>query len=250
MAGERATHAVLPRDPYGIGLGRGRVRRQTRVMPSGASLATFAAVSAVLVLVPGPSVLFVVGRALALGRRAALVTVAGNAAGFAVLVVAVAVGLGAVVERSVAVFTVVKLAGAAYVVWLGAQAIRAARLPDAGELDATVERSSVAAPPRMRSVFAEGFVVGVANPKVVVFLAAILPQYVEPDGLAPPLQMIALGALFVVVALVGDSLWGLVAGTARAWFARSPRRTRQLGRAGGAAMVGLGVHLAVSGRAD
>ena len=87
------------------------------------SLVAFAVVSFVLIVIPGPSVMFVIGRALSLGRRAALVTVAGNAAGFYVQVVLVAVGLGAIVERSVAVFTVVKLIGAAYLVFLGVQAI-------------------------------------------------------------------------------------------------------------------------------
>ena len=118
--------------------------------------------------------MFVVGRALSLGRRAALVTVAGNATGFYVQVVLVAVGLGAIVERSVAVFTTIKLVGAAYLVWVGLQAIVHRRVN--AQMAVTVEGTGVVA---HRSLFIDGFVVGVANPKTIVFFAAILPQFVE-----------------------------------------------------------------------
>lgn len=212
-------------------------------MPSAGAIAAFAALSFALIVVPGPSVMFVVSRGVALGRRAALLTVAGNAAGVYLQVLLVAVGLGAIVERSVVAFTTVKLAGAAYLVWLGIQALRNRhQLARALDVVGTVRTG--------RSVFADGFVVGAANPKAIVFFAAILPQYVTTGGAAVGLQMAFLGLVFVVIALVSDGVWGLVAGTARGWFSRSPDRLARLGGVGGATMIGLGVQLAVSGRSD
>ncbi|MEM9515971.1 MAG: LysE family translocator [Actinomycetota bacterium] len=211
-------------------------------MPSVDSMLAFAVLSLALIVVPGPSVMFVVSRAVSAGRRAAFVTVLGNSLGEYVQVMLVAVGLATVVERSVLAFTVVKLVGAAYLVWLGIQAIR-----HRGESARLLDRS---APLRTdRSQFVDGFVVGVANPKSIVFFAAILPQFV--DGAGPAVaQMMVLGVVFVAVALVSDSLWALAAGTARNWFARSPRRLARLGGTGGVVMIGLGAQLALSGRAD
>lgn len=211
-------------------------------MPTAASLAAFAGLAFALIVVPGPSVMFVVSRAVSLGRRAAIVTVIGNAVGMYVQVMLVAIGLGAIVERSIAVFTTIKLAGAGYLVWLGIQAIRHRRQVSEVFAETEVKRR------KDRSVFRDGVVVGLANPKAVVFFAAILPQYVNPAGAAPELQMLVLGAVFVLIALVSDSVWALAAGTARTWFARSPRRMSQLGAVGGATMIGLGVQLALTRR--
>lgn len=212
-------------------------------MPPLSSVAAFAVLSVVLIAVPGPSVLFIIGRAVAAGRRAALWTVVGNAAGVYVQVLFVAAGLGVIVERSVAAFTVIKLAGALYLVWLGLQAIRSRHVPAAVAPGEPTTR-------RGRTVAAEGFVVGVANPKAIVFFAAILPQYVATDGAPAAAQMALLGLVFVALALVLDSLWALAAGTARQWFTGSPRRLSRLGVVGGVTMIGLGTRLAFSGRAD
>jgi len=212
------------------------------VVPAG-SLVTFALTALVLVAVPGPSVLFVVSRGVALGRRAALVTVVGNAAGVYVQVLLVAAGLGALVERSVAVYTAVKLTGAAYLVYLGVQAVRHRKA-----LSVVVDPRAV--PRSGRRLFADGFVVGLANPKAIVFFAAVLTQFVDPDGAPAPVQMALLGLVFVAVALVSDGSWALLAGTARAWLARSPRRLEVLGGAGGVVTVALGLRLAASGRPD
>ncbi len=214
-------------------------------MPSVSSLAAFAAVSFAIIIIPGPSVMFVVGRALSLGRRAALVTVAGNAVGFYAQVALVALGLGTVVERSVAVFTAIKLVGAAYLVWVGIQAIIHRRANARSAV--SVEGVDVVA---HRSLFVDGFVVGVANPKTIVFFAAILPQFVEIGGAPAGVQMLALGVIFAVIALASDSVWGLAAGTARQWFVGSPRRLEAVGAAGGVAIVGLGVRLALTRRSD
>lgn len=217
--------------------------RDTPAMPGLSSITAFAALSFVLIFVPGPSVMFVVSRAVALGRRAALVTVVGNAAGVYVQLLLVAAGMGAMVERSIALFSVIKFAGALYLVWLGAQAIRhRGRLGDA--LDgATLSGSG-------RTVFTEGFIVGIANPKAIVFFAAILPQFVTPGGAPAALQMAVLGIIFVMIALVSDSLWGIAAGTVRQWLARSPKRLEWLGTSGGVVMILLGAQLALAGGKD
>lgn len=202
----------------------------------------FAVTSALLIIVPGPSVLFVISRGVALGRTAALLTVVGNAAGVFVQVLAVAAGLGAVLERSAVLFDAVRLVGAAYLVHLGVQAVRHRRELST-VLDVTATRPA-------RSILREGFVVGITNPKLVIFFTAVLPQFVDPDGGPVPLQLLALGAIFVVLALILDSCWGLAAGTARTWLAGRPHRLERLGGAGGLVIVGLGLRLAVTGRKD
>ncbi|HEX9357313.1 MAG TPA: LysE family translocator [Streptosporangiaceae bacterium] len=206
-------------------------------------LLAFALLSFVLIIVPGPNVLFVVSRSLMLGRLAGVGTAAGGQIGVYLQVVAVAFGVGALVQRSVAVFTVIKLAGAAYLVYLGVQAIRHRRwLRDALE---------VAAQPRsFGRILRDGIVVGVSNPKVIVFFAAVLPQFVNRSAGHVPVQMLLLGSVFLAIAVVCDSSWALAAGTARAWLARSPRRLEMVGGAGGLAMIGIGASLAVTGRKD
>ncbi|MEU9749672.1 MULTISPECIES: LysE family translocator [Streptomyces] len=206
-------------------------------------LLAFAAMSFLLIVIPGPSVLFVVGRALAQGRRAALTTVVGNTLGACVLVVGVALGVGAVVERSVVVFTTLKLVGAAYLVYLGIKAIR-----QRGSLQGSFT-ADAPAHSDLRTLW-EGFAVGVANPKTIVFFAAVLPQFVDPGKGHVTLQMLLLGLVFNVIAVACDSTWGLAAATARGWFARSPRRLAMVGGAGGFAMIGLGVTVATTGHKD
>jgi threonine/homoserine/homoserine lactone efflux protein len=210
---------------------------------SGGQLAAFAAASFVLIVIPGPGVLFVIGRALAHGRGTALASVAGHSAGNCVVAVCVALGVGAIVERSATVFTAVRLAGAAYLVWLGIQAFR--------RRDSLARVLTEAAAPRggARSV-REGFVVGVTNPKAVILFAAVLPQFVDRPAGHVPAQMLVLSAMSVVIGLASDSCYGLAASTVRSWFARSPRRLGLVGGVGGLAMIGLGLTLALTGRKD
>ncbi len=206
-------------------------------------LLAFAAMSFLLIVIPGPSVLFVVGRALAQGRRAALTTVIGNTLGAYVLVVAVALGVGSVVERSAVVFTTLKLVGAAYLVHLGVKAVRQRRSLHAAFTGDGPTRGG------LRTLW-EGFAVGVANPKTIVFFAAVLPQFVDREQGHVALQMLLLGLIFNAIAVVSDSVWGLAAATARTWFARSPRRLALVGGVGGLSMIGLGVTVAATGRTD
>jgi threonine/homoserine/homoserine lactone efflux protein len=206
-------------------------------------LLAFTITALVLIAIPGPSVLFTVSRAISLGRVAGVATVAGNTVGAFTQVVAVAFGLGPLVERSVALFTVLKLAGACYLIYLGVQAIRHRRsLAEA--LGAEVERKTAA------RLVVDGFTVGVTNPKVIVFFAAMLPQFVDRQAGDVPMQIIMLGAIFAGIALISDSAWALAAGTARAWLASSPRRLALIGGAGGLAMIGIGTRLALSGQPD
>jgi threonine/homoserine/homoserine lactone efflux protein len=199
----------------------------------------FALTATILVVIPGPSVLFTIGRALTIGRRGALLTVLGNSLGMAVQVIAVSVGLAALIETSAHVYTAIKLVGAAYLVFLGVKAIVHRRALLAAELSAPALRTG--------RVLREGFIVGVTNPKMIVFFAAALPQFVDRDAGHVSLQMLALGLIVPFVAVACDSTWALVAGTARAWFARSERRVERMSTAGGVAMVGVGTVLALSG---
>lgn len=212
-------------------------------MVSTTHLLAFTVTALVVIAIPGPSVLFAVSRAIALGRVAGVATVAGNTVGAFTQVAAVAFGIGPLVERSVLLFTVVKLAGACYLMYLGVQAIRHRRSLDAA-LGATVERKTAS------RVVLDGFLVGVTNPKVIVFFAATLPQFVDRSTGHIAAQIILLGAIFAGVALFSDSTWALTAGTVRAWLAASPRRLALLGGTGGLMMITIGVGLAVTGRKD
>jgi len=206
----------------------------------------FAAMSLLVIVIPGPSVLFVIGRALAHGRRTAVATALGNVFGSYLLVTAVAFGIGALVERSVTIYLTVKLAGAAYLIYLGVQAFRHRK-----DLKASAMQSAPGQEPRgdLRTVL-DGALVGVTNPKGVVFFAAVLPQFVDHSAGQVPLQMLLLGLIPISIGLVTDTLWGLTASAARNWFARSDRRLSLIGGAGGFTMIGLGVTVAVTGRAD
>jgi threonine/homoserine/homoserine lactone efflux protein len=205
----------------------------------------FAGVSAVIIAIPGPSVLFTISRALTVGRRAALFTVIGNEVGGLVQVVAVAFGIGALVQRSAEVFTVLKLAGAAYLIFLGVQAVRHRR----SMAEALAERAAPVSPARATR---DGFLVGATNPKSIVFLMIALPEFTDRTAGHLPVQaqMLVLGALFPLIALLLDSVWAAAAGTARQWFTRSPRRIALIGGTGGLVMIGLGISIAATGRRD
>tara|TARA_B100000683_G_scaffold232992_1_gene235322 strand:+ start:111 stop:743 length:633 start_codon:yes stop_codon:yes gene_type:complete len=202
------------------------------------NLLAFMLTSLVIIVIPGPSVLFVIGRAIALGRRAGVLSVVGNALGTVPAVIAVAFGVGAIVASSVVAFTVIKIAGALYLVYLGIQAIRHrhAHIPGIQQR-----------PTRARRLLAEGFIVGLTNPKTIAFFVAVLPQFVDPTAGPVWMQLLLLGLVFEALALASDSIWALAAGTARAWFARSPRRISTLSATGGVMMIGLGGALALTG---
>lgn len=202
-----------------------------------------AATAFVIIVIPGPSVLFVISRGVTLGRRAGLATVIGNELGISVQVAAVAAGVGAIVSRSIVVFTVIKFVGAAYLIYLGAKAIRHRQSV------ATAFANGVEPKPISRIV-REGFVVGASNPKMIVFFTAILPQFVDHDRGHIGGQLFVLGMVCVAVALLCDSVWALAAGSARDWLVKRSERMATISGFGGAAIIGLGVRLAITGRKD
>ncbi|GAA3668156.1 LysE family translocator [Nocardioides ginsengisoli] len=211
-------------------------------MPSTSQLAAFAVASFLFIQVPGPSLLFTIGRALTVGRRDALLSVVGNALGLVTQVVLVAVGLGAVVAASATAFTLLKLGGAAYVVYLGVRAIIHRADARAALAEAGV---GVAEPERGLASVRTGLVVGATNPKTIVFFVAFLPQFIDGGAAAAP-QLVLLGVLFGAMAVCSDACWALAASRARDWFARKPTRLDTLGAAGGVMMVGLGITLATA----
>jgi threonine/homoserine/homoserine lactone efflux protein len=216
----------------GVGVHNGRV-------PSSTQLLAFALASVILIEIPGPSLLFALGRALTVGRREAVWSVVGNGLGVGVQIAAIAAGLGALVAASSTAFTVLKIAGAVYVVWLGVQAIR-------HRADA---RQALATPRTPRGgrhgPLGTGLLVGLTNPKTLVFFLAFLPQFVAIGHPAAP-QVLLLGVIFVVLAIASDVCWVMVASRAKAWFARRPQRLDTMSAAGGVMMVGLGAALATT----
>lgn len=203
-------------------------------------LLAFGVAALVLIAIPGPSVVFVIGRALAHGRGVALASVLGNSLGLLGIVVLVSFGLGAVLERSAVLFLTIKLVGAAYLVVLGIQAIR-----HRGSFGAADAETSPAL--SWRTAVRQGFVVGISNPKAFVIIAAVLPQFVEPTHGHVQAQLLLLGLVAVAIGLASDSLWAVVAARLREWFAANRRRETGLATAGGLSMVGLGISLAITG---
>jgi threonine/homoserine/homoserine lactone efflux protein len=210
-------------------------------MISTGQLLGFALASLVLIVIPGPGVLFIVGRALAHGRRTALATACGHAAGSYMVAACVAVGLGALLQRSEQAFVIVKVAGALYLIWLGVHGVRH-RKSLAGAF-------AVALPPREGwRALRDGVVVGVTNPKAYILFGAILPQFVNRGAGNVPAQMLLLALVSVSIGAVSDCSWGYAASAVRTWFARSPRRFELVGGAGGLTMIGVGVTVALTGR--
>jgi threonine/homoserine/homoserine lactone efflux protein len=200
----------------------------------------FGLAALILIVIPGPSVLFAISRAVVYGRRVALASVIGNTGGLFVVMTLVAVGLGTVVAQSIVLFTVLKLAGAGYLIWLGIQAFRHRRQVQFGD---AADRARLGWGDAAR----HGLMVGVSNPKAFMIFAAVLPPFVDTDRGAIPLQMFLLGMIAVATGLVCDTAWALAASRARDWFARSPRRASSLGSIGATSMIGLGVGMAFSG---
>jgi threonine/homoserine/homoserine lactone efflux protein len=201
----------------------------------------FGLVALVLIAIPGPSVVFTIGRALTYGRAVALLTVVGNSFGLLAALVLVSLGLGNLVATSDTAFEVVKVGGAVFLVFLGIQALRHRH---------GINVSDGAEAPAIRGVRAlrQGFVVGFTNPKAYVIFAAVLPPFVDRDRGSATAQMLLLGLVAFVIGLCSDSLWALLASQLRRWFNDSPKRGRALGTVGGMSMIGLGVALAVGGR--
>jgi threonine/homoserine/homoserine lactone efflux protein len=212
-------------------------------VPSSSQWLAFLVASILFIQVPGPSLLFTIGRALTVGRRDALLSVVGNGLGLIVQVVLVAVGLGAVVAASASAYTVIKLVGAGYVIYLGVQAIR-----HRGDARVALERTADDLPVRSTALSSvrTGVIVGATNPKTIVFFVAFLPQFTNESSGSPGVALAILGLVFGAMAIASDSIWAVAAGKARDWFSRRPHRLDRLGAAGGVMMVGLGTTMAVA----
>jgi threonine/homoserine/homoserine lactone efflux protein len=208
------------------------------VIPS--RLTEYIVAAMVIILAPGPSVLFVIARAISWGRKVAIFTVAGNVTGSFVLSVFVAIGLGPVLQRSELAYTGIQWGGGLYLMYLGLVAIKhravhAADMRNQGDSAPTVARS-----------IRDGFWVGSLNPKAIVFYAAVLPQFIDRERGSVTAQLILLGAIFSTLAFISDGTWGLLAGTARQWLATDSHRLEKLRAGGGSIMIILGVAVLIS----
>ena len=194
----------------------------------------------VIILAPGPSVLFVIARAIAWGRATAVATVAGNVLGAFSLSVVVAVGLGPLLQRSHLFYIIIQILGGLYLIYLGIDAIRhspmhAEDMTNQGDIRPSKARS-------MR----DGFWVGALNPKGMVFFAAILPAFVDRAKGHITSQLMLMGAIFAVLAFVSDGGWGVLAGTIRGWLATEIRRLVTMRIVGGCVMILLGIFTVVN----
>ena len=188
-----------------------------------------------IILAPGPSVLFTIARAIAWGRVAAIATVIGNAFGMFLVSVLVAFGLGPLLQSSKLFYNSIQWAGGAYLIYLGYAAIAASRV------DAQGMQKTEGSKPSFFTSLKNGFWVGVLNPKSIVFFAAILPQFVDQEKNNVTAQLLLLGAIFATIALISDGSYGLLAGTVRSWLAGDVKRLIFMRRFGGVVMIGLGV---------
>ncbi|HZB36249.1 MAG TPA: LysE family translocator [Gaiellaceae bacterium] len=176
------------------------------------TFALFVLAALALAVVPGPAVLYIVAQSVDQGRLAGLVSALGIGTGGLVHVAAATVGLSSLLASSATAFTIVKYAGAAYLILLGIR-----RLLTREEVGEEAHQ-----PPRAnRQIFRNGVVVNVLNPKTALFFLAFLPQFVDPDASAATLQILLLGLIFVVIAFCSDSMWALAAGTLGSWLRRS-----------------------------
>ena len=188
----------------------------------------------VIILVPGPSVLFAIGRALVLGTKAALISVFGNALGVVMQILIVALGLGVLIQQSSDVFFVIKVLGAVMIGYLGLKAIWQRKKIDLSGSDLV---------PSGKRVLSESVVVGITNAKTLVFFIAALPSFVDPVAGNPSAQMLVLGALFLIIGVSSDSVYAIAAGKARHWLGGSDKRLANFRGIGGLALALLGLYM-------
>ena len=178
---------------------------------------------------------FVIGRAMILGTKGAIQSVLGNAAGVGVQIVAVSLGVGVLIASSPMMFALVKIAGSLFLVYLGIEGIRHRK-----DLRLELANQTVTS---TRKTLLDSSVVGITNAKTLVFFIATLPLFVDPDGVAPAIQMLILGGIFFVIGIASDSVWAVAAGVARDRLIASPQGLERVRLAGGVALVLLGIYL-------
>lgn len=208
-------------------------------MPSSSSFAGFVAAALVVLLIPGPAVLYILARSLSQGSRAGLMSVLGLSVGALVHVTAATAGLSAMLLASATAFGFVKMLGAGYLIYLGIQTLFARRPT------LTVE----ATPSRSRDrIFTDGVLVSVLNPKIAIFFLAFLPQFVEPDRGPIARQVLFLGLTYVALALITDSAYALLAGSLRNLLGGRVLQGPLPRWVGGVLYIGLGASAALTGR--
>ena len=202
------------------------------------SLLLFVTGAAIILVIPGPAVMYVVSRSIGHGRVAGLVSVMGIVVGTLFHVVAATLGLSALLASSALAFQVVKYLGAAYLIYLG---IRTLRREDAQFLEADN------GDPRLVHIFGQGVLVNVFNPKTALFFLAFLPQFVDPARGYATLQILQLGILFALMGWCSDSIWALLAGTVAERIRRNVRLRRMQRNVSGGGLIALGLASAFSG---
>ena len=203
-------------------------------MPSAANILGFTLLAIVIIVVPGPGVLFAVGRALVLGTKPALLSVLGNALGVGGQIVVVALGLGVLIQSSPTAFFAIQVAGAIMIGYLGIRAI----------MQRTESLEDASAKPHSKStILKESVVVGLTNAKTLVFFLAALPSFVAVEDGNPILQMLFLGAIFSAIGIASDSVYAIAAGKARDWLATSAKRLAVFRGLGGLALTLLGIYM-------
>ncbi|SAL24831.1 LysE type translocator protein [Caballeronia peredens] len=193
---------------------------------------------------PGPDTAYIVGRSVAQGRGAGIVSALGISAGCIVHTLACAFGLTAILAASATAFTVIKIAGAIYLIYLGVRLIFA-RHDDSAQQVRTNEK---VAPKSLRQLFAQGFVTNVLNPKVVLFFVSFFPQFVAADSQHKTLAFLTLGVVFIAMSTVWNGFVAWIAGSVTERFAGKSGVKKWLDRGVGGAFVGLGIKLATSHR--
>lgn len=203
-----------------------------------ASLTIFILAALALLLIPGPAVLYIVARSIEQGRLAGIVSTLGIALGSAVHVFFAAIGLSALLMQSALAFSIVKYLGAAYLIYLGVRTFMSNTEPDTVQPAKTMNYSRI---------FTQGFIVNLLNPKTALFFFAFLPQFVSPAQGSITLQIIILGSIFVGMAIVSDSLYALIAGTAGEWLSGNAQVARAQKYLAGTIYISLGVTTALLG---
>ena len=201
-------------------------------------LISFCMTAAVIVVMPGPSVMFIVSRGLAVGRPAAIAAAAGNSLGATFQGILAAFGIGSLVAESDLLYNIIRFGGAIYLVFVGTRTLLNRRVPS--------ENTSGAAGAGTRWELRQGFLVGATNPKTIVFFAAALPQFVDRDRGYVVLQMLLLLAAYGLMSWLSDTSWGVAGGSVRRWIAASPRRIEQLIGIGGCCIIFVGARMALA----
>lgn len=208
-------------------------------MISGRHLVEFVIACVAIILIPGPSVMFTIARAVAWGRMTAVLTALGNAFGMLLLSVFIALGLGPLLQRSELLLQVVQIAGGLYLIYLGTDAYRHRQ----AHADDMVKIEEIK--PSNFQIMREGFTVGALNPKALVFFSAVFPQFVDASLGSITIQLLAFGVIFAILSFVLDGMWGFLVGSSRDWFVTSRNRLVVLRTVGAVVMMVLGIAVIV-----